>query len=131
MLRLATVICTTFIAIFTVYHPPPAEAHKWYDYECCHENDCAPVTKLEFRHGFSIWYTKHWPNGYPIDDVEYAARRKNGKEFKIKPSMDHQRHLCARDSFKWQYGTKEEKPKSYADRIFKSILYCIYLPAGS
>ena len=60
-----------------------AQAHSWYPYECCDDEDCAPVENIE-KPDFgriSIMTTKHGriivPNSFP--------RR---------ASPDHRMHLC-------------------------------------
>lgn len=57
------------ISLFTL-------VHSWYDYECCHTNDCKPVPCE------SITETKE---GFKYDGLLFS---------KIKPSKDNQCHAC-------------------------------------
>jgi hypothetical protein len=52
------------------------QIHSWYDYECCHDNDCKPVPCEQIEE------TKQ---GFKYDGLFFS---------KIKPSKDNQCHAC-------------------------------------
>jgi len=59
-----------------------ANAHDWYDFECCSERDCAPVI-----------YSLRLPNG----DLKVSTKNGFGivtKETKKKSSSDNEEHAC-------------------------------------
>jgi len=58
-----------------------AKAHSWYDFDCCSDNDCAPLSPDDVA---------TTPQGYRIKGtwtVPYSAPQ-------IRPSRDHDYHLC-------------------------------------
>ena len=79
----------------------PAKAHSWYSWECCHDQDCAPIalseTPKEEKGGFTLIDGRH----IPYKD--------------LKPSPDGQWHLCEQKH--------EPEPRN------RKIL-CVYAPIG-
>jgi len=59
----------------------PALAHSWYDWDCCHDQDCRPIAMEEVEeidHG--QW--RHIASNTVIEKVN------------VRPSRDGQFHLC-------------------------------------
>lgn len=83
------------------------QAHSWYDMECCHERDCAPVVEMkEFPEG-TLMSTEHGtalvPHNLPL------AKRK--------ASRDEKYHLCQR----------RDPQKAKVDPSGATV-YCVYYP---
>ncbi len=78
-----------------------AEAHSWYPWECCSENDCAPIPLAEAP--------REEGGGFTLVD----GRRISYRE--LKPSPDGNWHLCEQ---KWPANARERK------------ILCIYGPVG-
>lgn len=58
-----------------------AEAHDWYEKDCCHDRDCAPLADgsiVETKHGFIV------PSG---ELILYG-------DFRLKQSRDYRFHWC-------------------------------------
>lgn len=78
----------------------PALPHEWYPYECCSDQDCAPLAadKVQERDGgFVLW----------------DGRRVSYRD--VKPSPDGQFHLC---EHKWAENTADRK------------ILCFWAPVG-
>lgn len=57
--------------------------HSWYDYDCCSDNDCAPViSKVNTGKDWLIT-TKHGTVAVPYNQAK-------------RPSQDDEEHLCFR-----------------------------------
>lgn len=80
----------------------PALGHSWYDHECCHDKDCAEVTKIEKSGDTTFMKTKF--GTFPVGP---------DSDHKIKKSQDEKIHLCA-------------VPDMYAPNRYK--IRCIYYP---
>jgi hypothetical protein len=74
-----------YILISTLSFVDLAEAHSWYDENCCSGKDCHPVACDEIseeRDGF------HWHYGpHPGDELVFAYA-------KLHPSIDGTCHVC-------------------------------------
>lgn len=79
----------------------PAMAHEWYPWECCSDNDCAPIPLSQTP--------KEEAGGFTLTDGRHILYRE------LKASPDGQWHLC------------EEKRE--ADPRKRKIL-CLYAPVG-
>lgn len=66
--------------------PKIVHGHEWYDGDCCSEEDCAPVTKIEKSNdpNTDIMTTR---NG------TYMIRKNGGHS--VRPSKDSEFHVCA------------------------------------
>jgi len=62
----------------------PALGHGWYDTDCCHDNDCAPITK------------EAWPQGRDGDSIitTKQGEGRTGPGTRIRPSKDEKDHAC-------------------------------------
>ncbi len=78
-----------------------ANAHSWYPWECCSENDCAPINVSETPH--------ERDGGFYLTDGRHISYRE------LKPSPDGKWHLCEQ---KWP-----------ANPAARKIL-CVYAPIG-
>ena len=78
-----------------------AEAHSWYPWECCSDNDCAPITVSETP--------LEKDGGYYLIDGRHISYKE------LKPSPDGKWHLCEQ---KWP-----------ANPAARKIL-CVYAPIG-
>jgi hypothetical protein len=88
-------------ALLAALAASPAVAHEWYPYECCSDNDCAPIpageTPREMNGGFTLIDGRH---------VAYKA---------VRSAPDGRWHLC--------------QPALPADTALRPIL-CIFGPTG-
>lgn len=87
-----------YAGILLLLSATAAAAHGWYDAACCHDNDCAPVTKTEVAQPFvyagvaslgaqtpALWVTtKHGRAMVPPNMIP-------------KESKDSQPHACIRE----------------------------------
>ena len=73
------------IAFISMFLTTSAMAHSWYDYDCCHDKDCAPILSEEML-----------PDGsYRIGTkVGTAIWRPGSPSTRIRPSQDEQEHAC-------------------------------------
>jgi hypothetical protein len=90
-----------FLLLAATAAPTGSQAHSWYPWECCSENDCAPIvlneTPREEKGGFTLIDGRH---------ISYKE---------VRPSPDGKWHLCE---------TKAERhPRD------RRIL-CVYAPIG-
>lgn len=84
----------------------PASAHGWYPRACCHDQDCGPVTALEYLKDGGMRVTTSV--GTAIVPKGYA----------IQPSLDGKAHACMR-----QIGPDEEH--------FGFMVVCLFLPSSA
>jgi hypothetical protein len=74
-----------YVLITTLSFVDLADAHSWYDENCCDGNDCHPAACDEIseeRDGF------HWHYGpRPVDELVFAHS-------KLRPSRDSDCHVC-------------------------------------
>ena len=88
-------------ALGLILFAAPALAHEWYPYDCCSDNDCAPIplaeTPKEGGGGFNLIDGRH---------IAYAA---------VRASPDGRWHLC--------------EQKTPANTSLRKIL-CIFGPIG-
>ena len=87
---------------------PPAQAHSWYPWDCCHGRDCAPVDMTEYpkRGGMRLHAT--------IDGKKATIDVPRG--FLLLPSQDGRAHVCV--SRLWERGVVRYKP------------LCVFLPGS-
>lgn len=60
---------TVLFILALLFGVSAAWAHSWYDGDCCHDNDCAPVTAVEYlpdgswkvttKHGTAVFPANH------------------------------------------------------------------------
>lgn len=62
-----------------------AKAHDWYEQDCCHSKDCAPVTKVEKAADGELMTNSHGTFLVRTHDTSISRR----------PSQDNQIHICA------------------------------------
>ena len=88
-----------------------ADAHSWYDRDCCSDEDCFPVTKIERKKDGSVFHA----NGEEIFVSNYywglLSRQK-----RVRVSKDTEFHICYR----------EYKFAKFAQKVAE----CIYVPGG-
>lgn len=69
-----------WVALFVMALVEQAGAHEWYPWECCSDNDCAPIpmseSPREERGGFTLIDGRHF---------DYKT---------VRPSPDGKWHLC-------------------------------------
>jgi hypothetical protein len=98
VLRLSTFALPTVLWLLST---TGARAHSWYPWECCSDNDCAPIalqeTPREEKGGFTLIDGRH---------ISYKE---------VRPSPDGQWHLCEQ---KWPANVRERK------------ILCVYAPIG-
>lgn len=83
----------------------PAGAHGWYPHACCHDQDCGPVTALEYLRDGGMKVTT---------SIGTAVVPKG---YTIQPSLDGKAHACIR-----QIGPDEEH--------FGFMVVCLFLPSS-
>ena len=88
-----------------------ANAHEWYDPDCCDERDCVPVEKIVKIGNYQMWYTK------TFDPIKIKNSEFNGDFFSIRASQDARYHICATE---WLD----------SDQLFTRIR-CVYIPGTS
>lgn len=67
-------------AVLAISLTTPAWDHSWYPMECCHENDCAPVDKVErVEEWKGMWMTTKHGTVWVPDAFEAHWRWKDGK----------------------------------------------------
>jgi hypothetical protein len=84
-----------------------ASAHDFYDPECCHDQDCAPVTRIEKTENGDLMTTKHGT----------ILVNPSTKNFMKKISPDENYHVCQRIV-----------PDENGGPAFHHLL-CVYYPA--
>jgi len=70
----------------------PAGAHDWYDRDCCHNLDCAPVDKAESS-GYATAFS-FWPNGMTV--TTRVGTVFVPEDFPRRQSKDGRIHVCMR-----------------------------------
>jgi len=89
-----------------------ANAHSWYDPDCCDKDDCVPVHRIDRFDHYQMWHTK-----------KYGQIRVRVKDigtqdfFQTRASKDDMYHICA---FKMADGGK-----------LYTRIRCIYIPGTS
>ena len=108
---LGWIIIAVLVAVvgFVLFKPVKAKAHSWYDIECCHQMDCAPVTAISFLQPMEA---AGLPQMVVTTKVGTAIVPKN---FKLRESKDGEMHACM----------KVHDPNP-ATRFL-----CLYLPPGN
>ena len=81
--------------------PTGADAHSWYPWECCSDNDCAPITISETP--------VEKDGGFYLVDGRHISYKE------VKPSPDGHWHLCEQ---KWPANPAKRK------------ILCVYAPTG-
>lgn len=84
-----------------------ASAHDFYDPECCHDKDCAPVTRIEKTENGDLMTTKYGT----------ILVNPNHTNFLKKISPDENYHVC-QQVIKSEFGGED----------FRQLL-CVYYPA--
>lgn len=96
----AVLICAALAVMFLLVSS--ATAHEWYPWECCSDNDCAPIPLAETpREGHG---------GFTLLDGRFVPYRD------LRNSPDAQWHLCEQ---KWP-----------ADDVAARKILCTYAPIG-
>lgn len=90
-----------FFAVWSLVSLDIAEAHSWYDGECCSEEDCRQTTLGEVVRQDGGWYVTITKDTLPFTDV------------RLRRSLDPLIHIC----LMWENGL----PK----------LRCLYIPEHS
>jgi len=123
------------IIVFWLVHmiSPHANAHSWYDKECCSKNDCVPVDRIEFGEGYRIYHTKKF-EPMSLTDEEFRERRRGSWNFDIKNSKDANAHICIdRDSYEAIHDDENENYDNVTPQksTLDQVLICLYLPGTS
>lgn len=71
------------VIAFTVIATPKVESHEWYDKVCCHNKDCAPVTKS--------WVSQE---GIWMVQTKFGSGAVERGITIFKPSRDTKMHAC-------------------------------------
>lgn len=88
-------IASIMLAALSSCSAYPALAHSWYDHECCHDQDCGPILRVE--------KVASWSNfgGAPTDPqlpviilITSHGRGQVTEKTKIKESKDSASHAC-------------------------------------
>jgi len=101
-----TILC--LIAFLTL--SGPAEAHSWYDTECCNENDCKPVKLLSIKNGVYSW--RSWRKPQHVLSIHIDDKR-------VRPALDGGFHACEAP---WA-DTSKQTPSPVR-------VHCVYIGAG-
>lgn len=134
---LTKILVLLVAAVLTVYLislvAHEANAHKapsgWeYDWECCNENDCAPVTKIIPGEEYNIYFTKHFKRGVKITYEEMRSRIRHNQSFQVKPSKDANIHLCG---YEYEDFYDDNGNRLGGENTTRHHLVCIYLPGTS
>lgn len=72
--------------------PSLALAHSWYDWECCHNNDCAPVRAETVRAGKGGYTVTLQPGEHPL--VKAAPLSGFVAYPEARHSQDGRYHVC-------------------------------------
>lgn len=88
-------------AVPTMLPSQKADAHSWYPWECCSENDCSPlaITETPFEKD----------GGFYLTDGRHISYKE------VRPSPDGRWHLCEQ---KWPAAVRDRK------------ILCVYAPIG-
>ncbi|MBU1213325.1 MAG: hypothetical protein KJ587_18975 [Alphaproteobacteria bacterium] len=108
------------VAAFAVAMPTVAGAHSWYPRECCHGEDCVPVTTIERVPGqpYQIWHTDKF-GPVQVDDTVIKDRSRF--------SEDGRYHLCAVPSEKRGERTSPLAPQRPPPRD-RWHVQCVFVP---
>jgi hypothetical protein len=90
--------------------------NHFYDADCCHERDCAPVTKFQSLPDGREYAESRHGNVYITADFPVTKRRE---------SKDHQVHICQRKASPWEIEQMPHKTTT------GQIAICVYYPGGS
>ena len=65
------------LALLLVLLAPPAAGHSWYPWECCSDQDCAPIAGVvtELREGYRL------PDGLVVPHGDPRIRSSHDAEF--------------------------------------------------
>lgn len=89
------------LAILVVQATRVAFAHEWYPWECCSDNDCAPLALEQIP--------REENGGFTLTDGRHVAYKD------VRPSPDGKFHLCEQ---KWEPNPRDRK------------ILCFYAPVG-
>ena len=105
MLKVAGLLAVAIALL--VFAQCTAEAHEWYDADCCSEMDCRPALASEFK--------------FYDDGIEYlpTGQRFEWGRDKLRPSQDADSHVCLVG--RYDPVTKVYMPKSWAKCIYYAI----------
>lgn len=84
VIKVALIVALIALSLLVV-----AQAHSWYDAECCSNDDCKPVAAEEVIETETGW--KHLPTG-----TEFTKDM-------VKPSRDRNFHVCI-GKHSWNFG---------------------------
>jgi len=109
---LNVLLITLFLIVVLLVTFTSANAHEWYDHDCCDKNDCVPVDRIDRFDHYQIWHTKKY--GKTRVEVDQIGTQ---DFFQTRASKDAKYHLCA---FTWAESGKVE-----------TRIRCIYVPGTS
>ncbi|MBU2581701.1 MAG: hypothetical protein KJ622_08285 [Alphaproteobacteria bacterium] len=108
-------------AILIAAVPATAAAHSWYPRDCCHGEDCVPVSDIEKVPGkpYQIWHTEKF-GPVQVDDTVLRDRARISK--------DGRYHLCAVPAE--QSGKERQRPLAKKERLSPDRWHvqCIFIP---
>lgn len=74
--------------------PSEGKAHDWYPYECCHDIDCAPVTRVERSDSGGMVVTSQ----HGIVFIPDSMMRRESKDARMhvcmRPGLNGMRAIC-------------------------------------
>jgi len=110
-----------FVTLFVVALPAIAVAHSWYPRECCHGEDCVPVSSIDRVPGkpYQIWHTDKF-GPVQVDDTVIKDRSRVSK--------DGGYHLCAVPTE--QNGRNRDRPlaKKKEPSPDRWHVQCVFIP---
>ncbi len=111
---------TIVATLIAVAIPTLAVAHSWYPRECCHVEECVPVTTIDHlpEKPYQIWHTDKFG---PVQVDDTVIRDRSGI------SEDGQYHLCAVPREK--RGSSTERPLA-KKKLSPNRWYvrCVFVP---
>lgn len=86
---------TLFVALMM---PTAVAAHSWYPWECCADNDCAPIHEIKILPNgdmdITIKVGKRDDKGRPIEGEVIEMHAVFPSDFKQRTSQDGETHAC-------------------------------------
>lgn len=92
--------------------PLSAHSHSWYDKECCSDQDCAPVLRIDTH-----------PEGDLMTTIHGTVLVRKTENYNKRPSKDDNYHVCQRPPGGFGFDYHDDHVGPY-NRII-----CIYYPA--
>jgi hypothetical protein len=111
------------IAMALILTATAASAHSWYDSDCCHDRDCAPIpySALDWQPDGSVVVTLTSADHFMVPPGVTVTGTFGHDSLGLRDSQDGQNHACVVPPF---ISHEHEAPQTYHIR-------CLYIASVS